>query len=51
MEFAEGGVRVDVFKQIRVQPFRHRLDGDKLIRAVVELVPDCVRITVGRDHT
>ncbi len=48
MERAEGGVRIQIGKQIGMQPFRQRLDSHKLVRAVVELMPDGVDIAVVR---
>ena len=42
VELFDGRLRVEVPEQLRVQPLGDRLDGDELVRAVVELVPDRV---------
>ena len=46
MQFPEGGFRIQISKQIRMQPLGHLLDRYELIGAVVELVPDGMELLV-----
>ena len=46
MQFLEGGFRIKILEQIRMQPLGNLLNRDKLIGIVVELVPDGVDIAV-----
>ncbi len=44
MEFLEGGIGIEIGKEVRMEPLGQLLDGDELVGAGIELVPDRVDI-------
>ena len=45
MVFGKCRIGVQIGKQVGVEPLRQLLDGDKFIWAIVELVPNAVKIS------
>jgi hypothetical protein len=46
MQLTERGVRIEIGKERRVKPLRQLLDGDEVVRTVIELMPDGVKRAV-----
>src|SRR5690606_13150718 len=46
VELAEGGIRIEIGKELGVEPLGQLLDGRELVGAGVELVPDGVDLAV-----